>query len=147
MSRNPRRAKRIVNIYRLARILLPRSVSPEVAIKWVMLTEQWPFRIAWILQTLEDKLQLGSEVEMEATLERLYGETRGNVEDARSRKLAMLDEDAEIFDAFIRKAPVVTTADILALWDVTFNLNPAMQNEVLKNTLKNGRRRGARVPR
>jgi hypothetical protein len=110
-----------------------------------MLTEQWPFRAAWVLQKIEDEIQMERAVPGDTSLERLYEDVRGNVEDRRSRNLAALDEDAELFDAFIRQAPLVTTEDILRLWDVTFNLNPAMQNEVLKNALKNGRRFGARV--
>lgn len=140
MSRNPRRVKRIVNIYRLARILLTRSIPPEVAIKWVMLTEQWPFRVAWVLQKIEDELQMVRQIPGDTPLDKLYEDARGNVEDRRSRKLAALDEDAELFESFIRQAPLITAEHISLLWDVTFNLNPAMQNEVLKNAVKNERR-------
>ncbi|MBL8062949.1 MAG: hypothetical protein JNK32_08025, partial [Anaerolineales bacterium] len=136
LSRNPRRVKRIVNIYRLARILLMREVKVEVAIKWVMLTEQWPFRIAWVMQKIEDDIQLGREVSMNAPLMDVYEQVRGFVTDEKSHKLALLDEDPEVFEAFIQQEPLITVADIDKLWGVTFNLNPAMQNEVLKSAVQ-----------
>jgi GH25 family lysozyme M1 (1,4-beta-N-acetylmuramidase) len=136
LSRNPRRVKRIVNIYRLARILLMREVKVEVAIKWVMLTEQWPFRIAWVMQKIEDDIQLGHEVSMNAALMDVYEQVRSFVTDEKSHKLALLDEDPEVFEAFIQHEPLITVADIDKLWGVTFNLNPAMQNEVLKSAVR-----------
>ena len=143
LSRNPRRVKRIVNIYRLARILLMKNIKPEVAIKWVMLTEQWPFRIAWVMQKIEDDIQLGREVSMNAPLMDVYEQVRGFVTDEKSHKLALLDEDPEVFEAFIQQEPLITVTDIDKLWGVTFNLNPAMQNEVLKSAVQvNGNKEG-----
>ncbi|HNC08367.1 MAG TPA: P-loop NTPase fold protein [Anaerolineales bacterium] len=136
LSRNPRRVKRIVNIYRLARILLTREIKVEVAIKWVMLTEQWPFRIAWVMQKIEDDIQLGREVSLNAPLAEIYEQVRGFVQDEKSHKLALLDENPEVFEAFIQQEPLITVADIDKLWGVTFNLNPAMQNEVLKSAVQ-----------
>jgi GH25 family lysozyme M1 (1,4-beta-N-acetylmuramidase)/Cdc6-like AAA superfamily ATPase len=140
LSRNPRRVKRIVNIYRMSRILSSTDVLPQTAIKWAILTEQWPFRIAWVMQKIEDDLQLEKGISMDWALPDVYDYVHAFVQDERSRHLALLDEDAEIFEAFIMAAPVITVGDIHKLWSVTFNLNPAMQNEVLKSALQNGMR-------
>lgn len=138
ISRNPRRVKRIVNIYRMARILISSDISLQAAVKWAILTEQWPFRIAWVMQKIEDDIQLGREISTGWTLADVYKDVRAFVHDERSRPLALLDEDAEIFEAFVKTDPLITVGDIHKLWSVTFNLNPAMQNEVLKSALQNG---------
>lgn len=137
ISRNPRRVKRIVNIYRLARILLSSGIDPQKVIKWVILTEQWPFRLAWIMQKIEDDIQLGREISMNAVLAEAFAEVRRFVEDEKSHHLIILDEDAETFEIFINQEPLITVEEVHTLWNVTFNLNPAMQNEVLKSTLQN----------
>lgn len=41
---NPRKIKRIVNIYRFVRLLFPPNFQEhEKIIRWILLTEQWPF--------------------------------------------------------------------------------------------------------
>jgi hypothetical protein len=140
ISRNPRRVKRIVNIYRLARIITYSDIPPQAAIKWVILTEQWPLRIAWVMQKIEDDIQLQKRISMTSTLTEVYKSVRGFVQDSKSRHLALLDEDPEMFEAFIKEEPFIRVEDIHKLWVLTFNLNPAMQNEVLKSALEvNGR--------
>ncbi len=61
---NPRKIKRITNIYRGVRLLIP-SKHPSMdeanisrfrakLLKWLILLEQWPVRMSWLLQFLED---------------------------------------------------------------------------------------------
>jgi hypothetical protein len=58
MDNNPRRIKRIVNIYSITRALSATALSrPAMVIKWVLLCEQWPVRISWLLQIIEDDQQ------------------------------------------------------------------------------------------
>ena len=69
---NPRKLKRITNLYLLCRLLLPDEASgltgdmrvEESWIKlrdrllaWLILCEQWPMRMCWILQVLQDNQQ------------------------------------------------------------------------------------------
>ena len=138
LSRNPRRVKRIVNIYRLSRMLMPKEVvTPEMLVKWVILTEQWPFRAAWMMQQLNDDIQAGRNDSRQLTLPGLYERVRANVESEKSRALALLDEDADLFKLFIIAQPNIVGDDIYRrLQVITFNLNPAMESEVLKAALK-----------
>ena len=139
LSRNPRRVKRIVNIYRLSRILAKNMNLPaELLIKWVILTEQWPFRVTWIMQDVEDVFQDGQEWEAVKglTLPDLYERVKPKVINEKSQKLALLDEDAELFAGFIAKEPTFDALLIQKnLRPLCFNLNPAMQSEVLKSVL------------
>lgn len=138
LSRNPRRVKRIVNIYRLSRLLLPKDVIPPTTlIKWVILTEQWPFRAAWMMQQLNDDIQAGRLLSKSLSLPTLYQNVRAKVESEKSRALALLDEDADLFELFIGMKPDIVGDDIYRhLQVITFNLNPAMESEVLKAALK-----------
>jgi hypothetical protein len=140
---NPRRMKRIVNIYRITRYLLNtggntgQGTPParEAVIKWVVISEEWPFRTAWMLQQIEDDYQLGIGLSKtpEATLLDIYQKVKHHVKDERAKPLLALDSDPESFDQFITLAPVLTVQEIYhTLRPLTFNLNPAMRSEVLR---------------
>jgi len=62
---NPRRIKRIINVFNLSRRIaeLRCEVSPQLTakiLKMVILVEQWPYRMAWLLQLIEDVNQMSS---------------------------------------------------------------------------------------
>jgi hypothetical protein len=54
MVNNPRKIKRIINIYRLARLLKPSAIDVNKLVPWILMTEQWPLHVAWIIKTIED---------------------------------------------------------------------------------------------
>ena len=75
MNANPRKIKRITNMYRLVRTIImqrtnthakAKSEEAETAEKlllhcvlvWIVLCEQWPVHMVWILQILEDMDQM-----------------------------------------------------------------------------------------
>jgi len=66
LDRNPRRIKRIMNIYAMSRELMstraPNSISQgtdkAMLMKFIILCEQWPFRMSWIIHLLEDCQQM-----------------------------------------------------------------------------------------
>jgi hypothetical protein len=59
---NPRKIKRIVNIYRFVRLLFPSNFQEhEKIIRWILLTEQWPLHTAWILEEIESDYDLKGE--------------------------------------------------------------------------------------
>ncbi|HET7087337.1 MAG TPA: P-loop NTPase fold protein [Anaerolineae bacterium] len=139
ISRNPRRAKRIVNIYRLVRMLDKRSQSGLTAeragqlIKWVILTEQWPYRMGLIISQRENAGQLGEGIGSEDTdtLANLYTAVADKLHGEESRRLLYLDDDAELFTNFITHDPTqITAADICTFEPLTFNLNPAIGGEI-----------------
>jgi len=139
ISRNPRRAKRIVNIYRLVRILDKVSQSGLSAarsrqlIKWVILTEQWPYRMGLIIGQRENAEQLGEGKGSKDsdTLADLYAAVADKLTGAEGRRLLYLDDDPELFGNFIgRDSTPITAADIRAFEPLTFNLNPALGGEI-----------------
>ena len=67
-SPNPRKIKRFVNNFNVGRYLfpVPKGTSSEEEIiwadkmlTWIVLCEQWPVRVSWILHKLSDISQLG----------------------------------------------------------------------------------------
>ncbi|MCB9136052.1 MAG: TIR domain-containing protein [Anaerolineales bacterium] len=147
---NPRRMKRIVNIYRIVRYLFTTGGIVGIAIedpplraiiiKWIIITEEWPFRAAWMLQKIEDDYQLGIGLyhTAEATLPEIYQVIKPHIQDERAKNLLALDSDPETFEMFITLEPAITVQMIYhALRPITFNLNPAMRSEVLRTAAVN----------
>ncbi|MEK7323636.1 MAG: P-loop NTPase fold protein, partial [Chloroflexota bacterium] len=135
LSRNPRRVKRIINVYRISRSLDPDTSSAhrQKLIKWIVMSEQWPYRTAWIMQHIEDDEQSEKELEATDTLQTVFTNVRDDVLAKDAQAFATL-EDAELFDGFIddKNEPKLTVADVRGLRRYTFNLNPALQEEVQK---------------
>ena len=62
LAPNPRKIKRITNLYRAARLLAHKSGALDGAflsklLTFLVLMELWPVRMAWILQILDDDKQ------------------------------------------------------------------------------------------
>ncbi|HLF28786.1 MAG TPA: P-loop NTPase fold protein [Anaerolineae bacterium] len=139
LSHNPRRAKRIVNIYRLSRMLadrgragLPAARSRQL-IKWVILTEQWPYRMGLIIGQRENAAQLGAGIGSRDSdaLAGLYDAVKDRLQSEQSRRLLHLDDDPEIFLNFItRESTPITAAEMRVFEPLTFNLNPALGGEI-----------------
>ncbi len=147
-SPNPRRAKRIVNIYRVARLLTPQATSDErqKLIKWVILSEQWPYRTAWMIQQIEDDFQVKGVFSKRpsAPMAEVFSAVRSKVVADSGKAFAGMDDDREHFEQFIADPPVLTADDIQRMKRFAFNLNPALQAEVLKASSREpqARRRG-----
>lgn len=86
-SPNPRKIKRFVNNFNVGRYLfpVPKGTSSEEEIiwadkmlTWIVLCEQWPVRVSWILHKLSDISQLGGrdlkERVMRMSLKEFYDE-------------------------------------------------------------------------
>jgi hypothetical protein len=124
------------NIYRLARLLAP-DASPaerEKWIKWVIFAEQWPFRSVWILQQIEDDYQndRGFKHQPEARLEQVYAQVRERVYAEGAEAYAAIDGDPDLFLRFMAVEPVLSVRDVQRMRRLTFNLNPAIQDQVVK---------------
>ncbi|MBI5080107.1 MAG: hypothetical protein HZB17_02215, partial [Chloroflexi bacterium] len=130
---NPRRIKRIVNIYRIVRLLAGEQSAEfrRKMIKWVILSEQWPYRVAWVLQKIEDEYQLSHELGATLSLWSVFESVQERVGEGKE-SLANLDGDKEVFEVFAKLEPLITVGDIKQLRAYTFNLNPALQSEVIK---------------
>ncbi|GMH75688.1 hypothetical protein TrST_g3053, partial [Triparma strigata] len=136
---NPRKIKRITNIYTCVRMLLPQLDEDsadamrkeqlqfrEKLLAWIVLCEQWPVRMCWILQLLEDYEQANPDYEetkekaerrkelYKKNLKGLYFDHvetvvydingRDSLPEAlklKYQKAYSLDGDPEVFDQFI----------------------------------------------
>jgi len=135
LTSNPRRVKRIINIYRIVRMLVGKTTRQQRAqmIKWVVLSKQWPFRTAWLLQAVEDFEQnIQAKLTDASDLCAIFECVRADVQAKESQSFVVLDADPELFTSFITAAPAITVRHIRDLRRFAFNLNPALQGEVIK---------------
>ena len=159
MVPNPRKIKRITMIYRAVRLLAKKKEEEENAddtiletnrklLSWILLLEQWPVRMSWILQILEDDEQ--DEYVLKEKGEMTLGEFYTTYVEARVydtalphcsealrgnySKVLLTDGDPEMFDRLL-KSSKCTLNDIggfgtrtkSELNSFTLNLNPAIR--------------------
>lgn len=123
---NPRRIKRLVNVYRLVRLLAQRKNMPFVEdepaklILWLILCQQWPTIATYIINNLN----------------------RGGNQFALSNVLEILDMDSlEEFERFNyqykrlqdlvdKYGDYLTNSDIRQMLPFTVNFNPALSPEI-----------------
>lgn len=132
---NPRKIKRIVNIYRYARLILPAEQNRPKAVRWYLMVEQWPLHVAWILEYIENDQQQTKSKLIDKTILNVYKLAKKNIRSKEMAPLLTIDADPDNFSAFIEKNDF-TVQEILALLPITFNLNPAIRSEVSKQMLK-----------
>jgi Cdc6-like AAA superfamily ATPase len=140
IAKNPRKIKRIVNIYRFVRLLLPPNFQHhEKIIRWILLTEQWPLHAAWILEEIENDHEVKGELSQnqDATILDAYERVKKDLYSDAMDDLITIGADPEQFNQFIRKEPILTVREIYyMLYLLTFNLNPAVRSEVKKYKAK-----------
>lgn len=160
LAPNPRKIKRIVNIFRAVRLLALDSLrmNPDDSaimqkrlLLWIILIEQWPVRMAWLLQVLQDDEQTNDSFSSRFPKMPLYDIYKTYVEsrvyDTRIdfgppslassyHKVFILDADPEIFDELLKKSSSFLKFENVGnstkrvnskLLTYTINLNPALQ--------------------
>nr|XP_033810519.1 NTPase KAP family P-loop domain-containing protein 1 [Geotrypetes seraphini] len=113
--------------------ILSDTLSPKIVAAWVVLSNQWPCRISWILQCMEDELQLGSKEDLGKCL--LWDIFKENSKELYSMKvnfknLLDLDGDPEIFKRFLTKDYPFTIQDAQSLLKCTVNLDQSIKNKM-----------------
>ena len=133
---NPRKIKRIINIYRFVRLLFPPNFQEhEKIIRWILLTEQWPLHTAWILEQIESDYELKGELSknQNSTILDAYQRVKKDLYSDAMDDLMTIDADPVAFRQFIHKQPIFTVQEIYyLLYPLTFNLNPAVRSEISK---------------
>lgn len=129
MDPTPRRIKRLVNVYRLVRTVASRQepplseMTPPKLLLWLLLSQQWPYATAMILDALR-RLE-GKETDLESLYE-LVADTLD--QDSRHRKL---DYDNFVLDELIEHyGKHVSGEDIESLQILTLNFHPALVTEI-----------------
>jgi len=136
LTDNPRKIKRIINIYRFIRQLFPPDMDRKGAIHWVLMTEQWPFHVAWLLEEIENDEQTQMQDLDGKNILDVYARVKKNIMAKEMSGLLEVDADPEVFEQFINKEPVFSVAEIKKFKHYTFNLNPAIKSEVSKQSIR-----------
>ncbi|KAM9326429.1 NTPase KAP family P-loop domain-containing protein 1-like [Gastrophryne carolinensis] len=119
----------MVHLMMLSKIPWDNSSSKYVA-AWVVLCNQWPCRLSWILQCLEDEEQQGSKVGFCNCL--LWDVFKENSKELFSLKTGLknlldLDGDPEVFQKFLSKDFPFTVMESIRMMKCTVNLDSSMK--------------------
>ncbi|XP_067316893.1 NTPase KAP family P-loop domain-containing protein 1-like [Anolis sagrei] len=127
--------KRIINtIVVMARLMVkkhgPSKFCLQKVTSWVVLANQWPCRLSWILQCIEDDEQMGgfseeqdSKVTLSDVYERYMEEFDGLKDELN--KLLELDGDPELFQNFLDREFEVE--DVKTFLPCTVNLDSSLK--------------------
>ncbi|KAM5145616.1 NTPase KAP family P-loop domain-containing protein 1-like [Mantella aurantiaca] len=143
--------RRIVNTLTITIRLMIRSVPrtkirPHKATEWVLLATQWPCRLSWILQCIEDEQQKSCLDETDATGESsIYSRTflwdvfEKSLEELDAIKTSLkqlleLDGDPEIFHKLLYKNFTVADANFYLPFTVNLDQSIKRQMELLRGS-------------
>ncbi|XP_032181400.1 NTPase KAP family P-loop domain-containing protein 1 isoform X1 [Mustela erminea] len=106
--------------------------TPRQAVAWVVLANQWPCRLSWVLQCLEDRQQAGGAPEAGA---RLWNVFYDNSRELHSMTKALqnvldLDGDPELFERFLGADFPFTVAEAQTLLRCTVNLDHSIRRRM-----------------
>nr|XP_039323068.1 NTPase KAP family P-loop domain-containing protein 1 isoform X3 [Saimiri boliviensis boliviensis] len=106
--------------------------TPRQAVAWVVLANQWPCRLSWALQCLEDRQQTGGAPEGRA---RLWDVFRDNSRELHTMTKALqnvldLDGDPELFERFLGADFPFTVAEAQSLLRCTVNLDHSIRRRM-----------------
>ncbi|XP_010565509.1 PREDICTED: LOW QUALITY PROTEIN: NTPase KAP family P-loop domain-containing protein 1 [Haliaeetus leucocephalus] len=131
--------RRIVNTIPITlRLLLhragtPDTPSPRAAAAWVVLADQWPCRLSWALQCLEDAWQSQPAPDFGTrSLWTIFQENVGELSALRQQlhNVLSLDEDPELFQTFLACDFPFTARDARAFLGVTVNLDHSIRHKM-----------------
>jgi hypothetical protein len=144
---NPRRIKRLVNIYRLVRALIdsrrqaqaagaapPADLpdNPSYTLGWLILCEQWPFAAHVMLEELDRGVDsTGKPFQVGSALADLHAAAQARIAQEGNKALQKLDLKYDRLQSFILTyLSDFTVADLKRLRPYTVNFNPALSAEV-----------------
>ncbi|XP_061831320.2 NTPase KAP family P-loop domain-containing protein 1 [Nerophis lumbriciformis] len=134
--------RRVVNTIRvtviITKALKTKLPQPDLIAAWVVLANQWPCRLSWIIQCVEDALQRAEIDRDEAvadgskTLWEVFSESRAELYVMRGQIEDLLDQDGdpEMFERFLKLDFRLTVEDLKAFNVVTVNLNQSLKKEL-----------------
>lgn len=135
--------RRVINSIRVTVIIMkvlkidfecPDNIAP-----WVVLANQWPCRLSWIIQCVEDAQQRAdidhesmANTDNSKTLWQVFSESRAElyVMSAQIEELLEHDGDPEMFEKFLRVDFQFTIKDLKALEAATVNLDHTILKEL-----------------
>ncbi len=159
---NPRRVKRLVNVYRLVRALIgnwrqgqeqgstsaPSGVpeDPHQVLAWLILCEQWPYAAHVMLEILNCTLKQAESNPAKRrellgiSVEELWQAAKKQIDKEKDETLKKLDLTYDRLQSFVEQhLAKLTLGDVQQLQPFTVNFNPALSAEV-RLTLSSGER-------
>ncbi|XP_028257440.1 NTPase KAP family P-loop domain-containing protein 1 isoform X3 [Parambassis ranga] len=130
--------RRVINSIRVTVTIIKGSSYPEPddVAAWVVLANQWPCRLSWIMQCVEDTYQkAGIDIEHVAntkSLWKIFSENRAELYDMRAQIEDLLEQDGdpEMFEKFLKKDFKFTINDLKTFRGVTVNLDYSIRKEL-----------------
>lgn len=88
--------------YSLGETVSPIGITPLHLAAWLVLVAQWPYRMTWVIQQVEDKRDAGHGYGPGTSLIDVYRDVERHFTLARAwRKLIKLDEDPDTLEKFL----------------------------------------------
>lgn len=135
--------RRVINSIRVTviimKVLKQELPPPEYIAAWVVLATQWPCRLSWIIQCVEDAQQRAdideenvANTDDSKTLWKVFSESRAElyVMRAQIEDLLELDGDPEMFERFLTLDFQFTIKDLKSFEVATVNLDHSIRKEL-----------------
>lgn len=106
--------------------------SPRQAVAWVVLANQWPCRLSWALQCLEDRQQAGGAPEARSRLWDVFSDHSRELHTMTKplQNVLDLDGDPELFERFLGADFPFTVAEAQSLLRCTVNLDHSIRRRM-----------------
>lgn len=133
---------RVINSMRVTVIIMKASKleiphSPQYTAAWVVLANQWPCRLSWIIQCVEDTQQRAGNghaavLDGATTLWKVFSESRAElyVMSVQIEDLLERDGDPELFERFLLVDFPFTVNDLTTFKAATVNLDQTIKAEL-----------------
>lgn len=134
--------RRVINSMRVTVIIMKASklgipYSPQYTAAWVVLANQWPCRLSWIIQCVEDAQQRAGTghaaiLDDNTTLWKVFSESRAElyVMSMQIEDLLEQDGDPELFEQFLLVDFPFTVKDLTTFKVATVNLDQTIKAEL-----------------
>uniref|UniRef100_A0A3P9JFR3 NTPase, KAP family P-loop domain containing 1 n=1 Tax=Oryzias latipes TaxID=8090 RepID=A0A3P9JFR3_ORYLA len=111
--------------------------NPKSIGAWVFLANQWPCRLSWIIQCVEDRKQMaevyGEDKDPSKTLLEVFNESRDELYVMRSQIVDLLEQDGdpEVFEKLLGEEEFGFTIQNLEIFQSALvNLDPSLKKEL-----------------
>ncbi|XP_036741418.2 NTPase KAP family P-loop domain-containing protein 1 isoform X1 [Manis pentadactyla] len=106
--------------------------TPRQAVAWVVLANQWPCRLSWVLQCLEDREQSGGAPEARALLWDVFCANSHELHTMTKalQNVLALDGDPELFERFLGTDFPFTVTEAQKLLRCTVNLDHSIRRRM-----------------
>ncbi|XP_059209298.1 NTPase KAP family P-loop domain-containing protein 1 [Centropristis striata] len=141
MSEDVMSMRRVINSIRVT-VTIMKALKKEIPqskyiAAWVVLANQWPCRLSWILQCVEDAdqradIDQNNVTNTDDSLWKIFSESRAElyVMSARIEDLLEQDGDPEMFERFLKVDFQFTVKDLKMFEGATVNLNHSIRKEL-----------------